>query len=81
VSFSTTDELGAPSDVKEAIAFALIGYLSAHGLPGNVPSCTGASGPGILGTITVGALVVEVVEAVEAGVPEPERLLLVSDRD
>jgi len=75
VRFSTTDELGAPSDVKEAIAFALIGYLSAHGLPGNVPSCTGASGPRILGTITAGAL------AVEAGVPEPERLLLISDRD
>jgi len=38
VRFSTTDELGAPSDVREAIAFALIEYLSAHGLPGNVPS-------------------------------------------
>lgn len=69
VPLSTTDELGAPSEVKEAIAFALIGYLSAHGLPGNVPSCTGASGPRVLGTMTAaGALVL--------GAGPPERLLL-----
>ncbi len=55
VQLRTTDELGAPSDVKEAIAFALIGYLSAHALPANVPSCTGASGPRVLGTLTAGA--------------------------
>ena len=45
------DELGVPSDVKEALAFALIGYLTAHELPGNVPSCTGASGPRVLGRL------------------------------
>jgi len=33
VRFSTTDELGAPSDVREAIAFALVGYLTAHSPP------------------------------------------------
>lgn len=52
VAVGTTDALGAPSDLKEAIAFALIGYLSAHGLPGNVPTCTGARGPRVLGTMT-----------------------------
>ncbi|MDQ6657910.1 MAG: anhydro-N-acetylmuramic acid kinase [Actinomycetota bacterium] len=50
----TTDEFGAPADTKEAIAFALIGFLSAHGLPDNVPSCTGAAGPRVLGTLTAG---------------------------
>lgn len=47
----TSDALGVPSDTKEAIAFALIGWASVHGLPGNVPSCTGAIGPRVLGQI------------------------------
>lgn len=52
VEVLTTDKLGVPSDVKEAVAFALIGWATAHGLPGNVPSCTGAAGPRVLGRIT-----------------------------
>jgi anhydro-N-acetylmuramic acid kinase len=51
VRVGTIDELGVPSDVKEALAFALIGYLTAHELPGNVPSCTGAAGPRVLGRL------------------------------
>lgn len=39
-------------DAKEAVAFALLGYLTLHGQPGNVPSATGASGPRVLGSIT-----------------------------
>lgn len=54
VRVGSTDELGVPVDAKEAIAFALIGWLTAHSLPGNVPSITGASGPRILGTVTPG---------------------------
>jgi anhydro-N-acetylmuramic acid kinase len=50
----TSDALGLPSDAKEAYAFTLLGFLTLHNLPGNVPSCTGASGPRILGTITPG---------------------------
>ncbi len=46
------DELFFPGDAKEAVAFALLGYLTLHGQPGNVPSATGASGPRILGTVT-----------------------------
>lgn len=49
------DELGAPSDSKEAIAFALIGWCTLHGVPGTVPGGTGASGSRVLGTITPGA--------------------------
>jgi anhydro-N-acetylmuramic acid kinase len=51
VEVLTTDRLGVPSDVKEAVAFALIGWATAHGLPGNVPTCTGAAGPRVLGRI------------------------------
>lgn len=46
---------GAPTDTKEAIAFALIGWHTAHGLPGAVPGCTGARTASILGSIVPGA--------------------------
>jgi len=36
---------------KEAMAFAYLGWRSLHGLPGNVPSVTGAQRPVVLGTI------------------------------
>lgn len=52
VRVMTTDDLGVPPGEKEAVAFALIGWATLHGLPGNVPSCTGASGPRVLGSIT-----------------------------
>ena len=41
-----------PGDAKEAVAFALLGYLTLHGQPGNVPAATGAAGPRVLGTVT-----------------------------
>ncbi len=46
------DDLFFPGDAKEAVAFALLGYLTLRGQPGNVPAATGASGPRVLGTIT-----------------------------
>jgi anhydro-N-acetylmuramic acid kinase len=52
VRVTTSDALGVPSDHKEAVAFALIGWASVHGLPGNVPSCTGAADPRVLGRIS-----------------------------
>ncbi|SES36234.1 anhydro-N-acetylmuramic acid kinase [Pedococcus cremeus] len=52
VRFATTAELGLDPDAKEAIAFALIGWATMHGIPGNVPSCTGAEGPRVLGAVT-----------------------------
>ena len=39
------DELFFPGDAKEAVAFALLGYLTLHGQPGNVPAATGAARP------------------------------------
>jgi anhydro-N-acetylmuramic acid kinase len=46
------DDLFFPGDAKEAVAFALLGYLTLHGQPGNVPAATGASGPRVLGMVT-----------------------------
>lgn len=45
-------ELSNP-DAKEAIAFAVLGYLRLKGLPGNLPSATGASKETILGSVTL----------------------------
>jgi anhydro-N-acetylmuramic acid kinase len=55
IRLERTEVLGMPGDAKEAYAMALIGYLTWHGLPGNVPSATGARGPRVLGTVTPGA--------------------------
>ena len=46
------DEVFFPGDAKEAVAFALLGYLTVHGQPGNLPAATGASGSRVLGVIT-----------------------------
>jgi anhydro-N-acetylmuramic acid kinase len=48
----TTDELGVPAQAKEAYAFALLGWLSWHGLPGALPSVTGATRGAVLGSWT-----------------------------
>ena len=39
-------------DAKEAVAFALLGYLTINGQPGNLPAATGARGPRVLGVVT-----------------------------
>ena len=48
----SSDELGIPSQAKEAVAFALLGAATLDGVPGNVPSCTGASRAVVLGSVT-----------------------------
>jgi anhydro-N-acetylmuramic acid kinase len=48
----TTDDLGLPSEAKEATAFALMAYQTWRRLPSNVPSATGAERPAILGKIS-----------------------------
>ncbi|MFF7077829.1 anhydro-N-acetylmuramic acid kinase [Streptomyces lavendulae] len=50
----TSDALGLPAAAKEAYAFAVLGFLTVHGLPGNAPDCTGARGPRVLGSLTPG---------------------------
>ena len=46
------DELFFSGDAKEAVAFALLGYLTLQGRPGNLPAATGARGPRVLGAVT-----------------------------
>ncbi|MBE1584959.1 anhydro-N-acetylmuramic acid kinase [Nonomuraea angiospora] len=74
VDVAPSDDYGAPSDDKEAIAFALIGWLTAHGLPGTAPGGTGAREARILGTLTPGAGPL----ALPAPVAEPPRSLVLT---
>ncbi|PZV14551.1 MAG: anhydro-N-acetylmuramic acid kinase [Pseudanabaena sp.] len=46
-----TDDFGMSSDSKEAIAFAVLGYLRLNGRAGNLPSVTGAKRSVLLGEI------------------------------
>jgi anhydro-N-acetylmuramic acid kinase len=46
------DEVYFDGEAKEAVAFALLGYLYVTNRPGNVPTATGARGPRILGKLT-----------------------------
>lgn len=47
-----SDELGLPSEAKEAAAFALLAYETWHKRPSNVPSATGAKKPVVLGKLS-----------------------------
>ncbi len=47
-------ELGVNPDAKEALAFAFLAHQTLCGLPGNVPSATGAARAVVLGQLTPG---------------------------
>lgn len=48
------DQFGLRAEAKEAVAFALLGYQLLRNRPANVPGCTGASRPALLGKIAPG---------------------------
>lgn len=54
IHVGTSEELGLPTDAKEAIAFAILANETLCGTPANVPSATGAQGRRVLGSITPG---------------------------
>lgn len=54
VEVRTTDAWGIPPGSKESYAFAVMGFLTMHGLPANAPTCTGADSAVVLGSITPG---------------------------
>lgn len=51
VAVLTTSEVGLNADFKEAIAWAVLAYWRYQGIPGNLPHCTGAKVPMLLGDI------------------------------
>jgi len=55
VEVCSHEALGINADAKEALAFALLAYLTIHGAAGNVPACTGANRQVVLGEIAPGA--------------------------
>ena len=67
--------MGVDPRQKEAIAFALIGYLSMHGLSGAIPSCTGSATAEILGAFTPGSRPLVMPEPLTQ---YPEKLTIVS---
>ena len=52
VKVMTVEDFGLQSEAKEAVAFALLAWLTFHGLSGNVPSATGAGGARLLGKVS-----------------------------
>ncbi|MEW2397309.1 anhydro-N-acetylmuramic acid kinase [Streptomyces sp. NPDC046862] len=72
VPVRTSDALGVPPAAKEAYAFGVLGFLTAHGLPGTCPVGTGARRASVLGSVTPGWGGLPSVGRVERG---PERLV------
>jgi anhydro-N-acetylmuramic acid kinase len=54
VQLREMDKVGIPAQAKEAVAFALLAWLTWHGLSGNVPSATGAGRAVMLGKVSHG---------------------------
>jgi anhydro-N-acetylmuramic acid kinase len=54
VKVRSMEELGVPAQAKEAVAFALLAWLSWWELPGNIPAATGAQRAMVLGKISYG---------------------------
>ena len=52
VVVNTSDEYGLPANVREAVAFAILGNETIFGTPANVLQATGATRPVVLGKIT-----------------------------
>ena len=46
-----SDELGLPSEAREALAFALLAWWHLLGIPGNAPAITGSQRSAVLGVI------------------------------
>ncbi|MGX1912045.1 anhydro-N-acetylmuramic acid kinase [Streptomyces phaeochromogenes] len=73
VALHTSDALGLPSAAKEAYAFAVLGFLTLHGLAGTDPRSTGARHPSVLGSVTPGR---DGPPRVPRGLKQPVRLVI-----
>ncbi len=72
VPIETFEVFGIPETGKEALIFALIGFLTVHGLPGAVPSCTGARHASVLGAVVPGTRALSLTDGAQA----PDRLVI-----
>jgi anhydro-N-acetylmuramic acid kinase len=68
----TFEVFGIPETGKEALIFALVGFLTVHGLPSTVPSCTGARHASILGAVVPGTRPLRLTGDAQA----PDRLVI-----
>ncbi|MGW3422714.1 anhydro-N-acetylmuramic acid kinase [Streptomyces phaeochromogenes] len=73
VPLHTSDALGLPAAAKEAYAFAVLGFLTLHGLVGTDPRSTGARHPSVLGSVTPGR---NGLPRVPRGLKQPVRLVI-----
>lgn len=74
VPLTTSDAHGLPSSAKEAVLFALLGFLAWHGVPGVMPGVTGSRAPRVLGRISPGDAPLRLPEPAAT----PRRLLIES---
>lgn len=51
IQIKTHSDFGIDDKLKEALAFAMLGYCTLKGIPNNLPACTGASRPIVMGEI------------------------------
>lgn len=51
IAIKTHEDFNIPNKLKECIAFAYLGYFTINKKPNNVPSCTGAKEPVVMGKI------------------------------
>ncbi|WP_344882261.1 anhydro-N-acetylmuramic acid kinase [Allokutzneria multivorans] len=79
IELATSESFGIAADAKEAYLTALLGLLTWHGLPANLPTATGASGPRVLGSITPGRRPLQLPEP-SSTPPRRLRVLQLADR-
>ena len=55
IPLERTDTLGVPASARKALTVAMLAGLTVDGVPGNVPTATGAAGSRLLGSLTPGS--------------------------
>jgi anhydro-N-acetylmuramic acid kinase len=53
IALKTHEDFGINSKYKEAVAFAMLGYARKMHIPANLPECTGASRPVVMGAMWI----------------------------